>query len=192
MAFLFSIHTKQSQGKCSLIVIYSVCYVCLGKWCYFGEIPWMRVGTFFLKISYLKTNKFEKFVVHWFYWSAQTIRVVSQIYREQNNRGDVSQSENTDVTRTDKTDWTIPILLSLLFVVVIWNGKGKYLWMKLLLAFSLNWNFFLRNRKKEKETAFWLSMLAFPDSLKTATFISICLIFATYIISNSSLFWRGK
>ena len=47
----------------------------------------------------------EKFVVRWFYWSAQTIRVVSQIYREQNNRGDVSQSENTDVTRTDKTDW---------------------------------------------------------------------------------------
>ena len=36
--------------------------------------------------------------------------------------------------------------------------------------------FFLRNRKKEKETAFWLSMLVFPDSLKTATFISICLI----------------
>ena len=26
---------------------------------------------------------------------------------------------NTDVTRTDKTDWTIQILLSLLFVVVI-------------------------------------------------------------------------
>ena len=26
---------------------------------------------------------------------------------------------NTDVTRTDKTDWTIPILLSLLFIVVI-------------------------------------------------------------------------
>ena len=42
--------------------------------------------------------------VRWFYWSAQTIRVVSQIYREQNNRGDVSQSENTDVTITDKTD----------------------------------------------------------------------------------------
>ena len=95
----------------------------------------------------------EKFVVRWFYWSAQTIRVVSQIYREQNNRGDVSQSGNTDDTITDKTDWTIPILLSLigLFVVVIWNGKGKYLWMKLLLAFSLNWNFFLRNRKKEKK-----------------------------------------
>ena len=105
----------------------------------------------------------EKFVVRWFYWSAQTIRVVSQIYREQNNRGDVSQSENTDVTRTDKTDWTIPILLSLLFVVVIWNGKGKYLWMKLLLAFFL----FLRNRKKEKETAFWLSMLALPHSLNS-------------------------
>ena len=77
----------------------------------------------------------EKFVVRWFYWSAQTIRVVSQIYREQNNRGDVSQSGNTDDTITDKTDWTIPTLLSL--VVVIWNGKGKYLWMKLLLAFSL-------------------------------------------------------
>ena len=52
----------------------------------------------------------EKFFVRWFYWSAQTIRVVSQIYREQNNRGDVSQSENTDVTITDKTDWTILIL----------------------------------------------------------------------------------
>ena len=26
---------------------------------------------------------------------------------------------NTDVTITDKTDWTIPILISLLFVVVI-------------------------------------------------------------------------
>ena len=131
----------------------------------------------------------EKFVVRWFYWSAQTIRVVSQIYREQNNRGDVSQSENTDVTITDKTDWTIPILLSLigLFVVVIWNGKGKYLWMKLLLAFSLNWNFFLRNRKKEKKRQSdyrcWHSQIHF---------ISICLIFATYIISNSSLFWRGK
>ena len=57
-------------------------------------------------------------MVRWFYGSAQTIRVVSHIYREQNNR-DVSQSENTDVTRTDKTDWTIPILLSLLFIVVI-------------------------------------------------------------------------
>ena len=57
-------------------------------------------------------------MVRWFYGSAQTIRVVSHIYREQNNR-DVSQSENTDVTRTDKTDWTIPILISLLFVVVI-------------------------------------------------------------------------
>ena len=47
--------------------------------------------------------------------------LVSQIYRERNNKRDVSQSENTDVTRTDKTDWTIPILLSLigLFVVVI-------------------------------------------------------------------------
>ena len=110
----------------------------------------------------------EKFVVRWFYWSAQTIRVVSQIYREQNNRGDVSQSENADDTITDKTDWTIMILLSLigLFVVVIWNGKGKYLWMKLLLAFSLNYKHFLRNRKKEKETAFWLSMLAFPYSLE--------------------------
>ena len=52
----------------------------------------------------------EKFFVRLFYWSAQTIRVVSQIYREQNNRGDVSQSENTDVTITDKTDWTILIL----------------------------------------------------------------------------------
>ena len=63
----------------------------------------------------------EKFVVRWFHRSAQTIRVVSQIYRKQNNRGDVSQSENTDDTVTDKTDWTIPILLSLigLFVVVI-------------------------------------------------------------------------
>ena len=63
----------------------------------------------------------EKFVVRWVYLSAQTIRVVSQIYREQNNRGDVSQSGNTDDTITDKTDWTIPILLSLigLFVVVI-------------------------------------------------------------------------
>ena len=135
----------------------------------------------------------EKFAVRWFYWSTQTIRVVLQIYREQNNRRDVSQSGNTDDTITAKTDWTILILSSLigLFVVVIWNGKGKYLWMKLLLAFSLNWNFFLRNRKKEKETACWLSMLAFPYSL-TATFISLCLIFATYIISNSSLFWRGK
>ena len=46
-------------------------------------------------------------LVHWFYRSAQTIRVVSQIYREQNNRGDVSQSENTDVTIIDKTDWTM-------------------------------------------------------------------------------------
>ena len=44
---------------------------------------------------------------------------IANIYREQNNRGDGSQSENTDVTITDKTDWTIPILLSLLFVVVI-------------------------------------------------------------------------
>ena len=52
----------------------------------------------------------ETFFVRWFYWSAQTIRVVSQIYREQNNRGDVSQSEDTDVTITDKTDWTILIL----------------------------------------------------------------------------------
>ena len=52
----------------------------------------------------------EMFVVRWFYWSAQTIRVVSQIYREQNNRGDVSQSENTDVTITDKADWIILIL----------------------------------------------------------------------------------
>ena len=43
------------------------------------------------------------------------------IYREQNNRGYVSQSKNTDVTITDKTDWTTLILLSLLglFVVVI-------------------------------------------------------------------------
>ena len=151
MAFLFSIHTKQSQGKCSLIVIYSVCYVCLGKWCYFGEIPWMRVGTFFLKISYLKTNKFEKFVVHWFYWSAQTIRVVSQIYREQNNRGDVSQSENTDVTRTDKTDWTIPILLSLLFVVVIWNGKGKYLWRNFCWPSRLVETFFKKLKFLERD-----------------------------------------
>ena len=89
-------------------------------------------------------------MVHWFYWSAQTIRVVSQIYREQNNRGDVSQSGNTDVTITGKTDWTILILLSLiaLFVVVIWNGKGKYLLMKLLLAFSLNWNFFFSERER--------------------------------------------
>ena len=46
-----------------------------------------------------------------YYLSAQIIRVVSQIYREQNNRRDVSQSENIDVTITDKTDWTIPILL---------------------------------------------------------------------------------
>ena len=92
----------------------------------------------------------EKFVVRWFYWSAQTIRVVSQIYREQNNRGDVSQSENTDDTITDKTDWTILILLSLigLLVVVIWNGNWKYLWMKLLLPFSLN--SYLRNRQKKK------------------------------------------
>ena len=44
--------------------------------------------------------------------SAQTIRVVSQIYREQNNGGDVSQSENTVVAITDNTDWTIPILLA--------------------------------------------------------------------------------
>ena len=96
----------------------------------------------------------EKFVVRWFYWSTQTIRVVLQIYREQNNRRDVSQSENTDDTITAKGDWTILILSSLigLFVVVIWNGKGKYLWMKLLLAFSLNWNFFKkRNKKKERK-----------------------------------------
>ena len=33
--------------------------------------------------------------------------------------GDVSQSGNTDHTITDKTDWTMPTLLSLLFVVVI-------------------------------------------------------------------------
>ena len=103
----------------------------------------------------------EKFVVRWFYWSTQTIRVVLQIYREQNNRIDVSQSGNTDDTITAKTDWTILILSSLigLFVVVIWNDNGQYLWVKLLLAFSLNWNFFfLRNWKKEKETAFWFNI----------------------------------
>ena len=36
-----------------------MCYVCLGKWYYFGEIPWIRVGTFFLKIFYLKRNEFS-------------------------------------------------------------------------------------------------------------------------------------
>ena len=71
--------------------------------------------------------------------------------RGQNNRGDVSQSENTDVTRTDKTDWTIPILLSLLFVVVIWNGKLKYLWQifrrpsRLLETFFKKLKFLERN-----------------------------------------------
>ena len=137
----------------------------------------------------------EKFVVHWFYWSAQTIRVVSQIYREQNNRKDVNQSENTDVTITDKTDWTILILLSLigLFVVVIWNGKGKYLWMKLLLAFSFSGNFFKRNWSSYKDTAFWSSMQTFPDSLNSDVYIH-SLNFATDVtrISNSSLFWWGK
>ena len=53
------------------------------------------------------------------------------------------------------------------------KGKGKYLWKKLLLAYSLNWNFFLRNRKKEKETAFWLLVLAFPDSLNSDIYIDL-------------------
>ena len=67
----------------------------------------------------------ETFFVRWFYWSAQTIRVVSQIYREQNNRGDVSQSEDTDVTITDKTDWTILILHLILVCSLLWVGMAK-------------------------------------------------------------------
>ena len=63
------------------------------------------------------------FVVRWFYWSAQTIRVVSQIYREQNNREDVTQSENTDVTVTDKNWLDNTDSITGLFVVVIsWGG----------------------------------------------------------------------
>ena len=68
-------------------------------------------------------------MVHWFYRSAQTIRVVSQIYREQNNRGDVSQSENTDVTITDKTDWTMLLGFEM--------AKGST-FNKFLRAFSFN------------------------------------------------------
>ena len=121
----------------------------------------------------------EKFLVHWFYWSAQTIRVVSQIYREQNNRGNVSQSENTDVT----------ILIKLIgqywffIVVLIWNGKGKYLWMKLLLACSFNLNVF-KNLKYVERKEFWLS-------LNSDAYIS-SLNLASYITSSCSLFWRGK
>ena len=68
------------------------------------------------------------FVVRWFYWSAQTIRVVSQIYREQNNREDVTQSENTDVTVTDKNWLDNTDSITGLFVVVISKG-GNLIWI---------------------------------------------------------------
>ena len=71
--------------------------------------------------------------------------MVSQIYRQQNNRGDVSQSENTDVTITDKTDWannnTDSLSVIGLFVVDL-EWQRKYLRIKLLLAHSFNSNFF--------------------------------------------------
>ena len=68
------------------------------------------------------------FVVRWFYWSAQTIRVVSQIYREQNNREDVTQSENTDVTVTDKNWLDNTDSITRLFVFVISRG-GTLIWI---------------------------------------------------------------
>ena len=126
----------------------------------------------------------EKSVVRWFYWSAQTIRVVSQIYREQNNRRDVIQSENTDDTITDKTDWTIPILLSLigLFVVVIWNGKGKYIWMKLLLAFSLNWNFFLKKQNKRERNGILIIDAGIPIFINSDIYIDLSYLCDIYYI----------
>ena len=63
MAFLFSIPKKQSQVKCNLILIYVM--ICVAKCYYFGKIPWIRVGTFFLKIFYLKRDEFPlECVIH--------------------------------------------------------------------------------------------------------------------------------
>ena len=116
---------------------------------------------------------------------------ISQIYREQNNIGDVSQLENSNVTITDKTDWIILILLSLigLFVVVICDFK----WQRevplneTFAGLPVKLKLLSRNRKKERKLhsdyRCWHSHIHFT---------SICLIFATYIISNSSLSWRGK
>ena len=41
---------------------------------------------------------------------------------------------------------------------------------------------FLRNREKEKETAFWLSMLAFPDSLNSDIYIDLSYLCDIYYI----------
>ena len=82
--------------------------------------------------------------------------MVSQIYREQNNRGDVSQSENTDVTITDKTDWTILILLSLVgfFRCCDLKWQREVPLNETFAGLVVKLKLLLRNRKKEKETAF--------------------------------------
>ena len=67
------------------------------------DVKWIKSASLNMHNYYLLSwGVSKKTLLCWFYWSAQTIRVVSQIYREQNNRGDVSQSENTDVTITYK------------------------------------------------------------------------------------------
>ena len=128
----------------------------------------------------------EKFVVRWFYWSAQTIRVVSQIYREQKNRRDVSQSGNTDDTITDKTGWIILSLLSLMVWLLSWFEMAKASTFEWHFCWPSRWIetffFFLRNRKQEKETAFWSSMLAFPYLLNSDIYIDLSYLCDIYYV----------
>ena len=90
-----------------------------------GAWDWNWAWDYILLSWGVSKREQKNFTVRWFYWSAQTIRVVSQIYREQNNRGNVSQSENTDVTITDKTDWTILGLYLWLVCSLLWFGMAK-------------------------------------------------------------------
>ena len=60
------------------------------------------------------------------------------------------------------------------------EGRNLNLNITLAATQSFNWTYW----SKLKETAFWLSMLAFPDSLISDVYINS--------LTNSSLFWRGK
>ena len=60
-SYFLPTRNKVKIVKCNLILIYVMCW----KIYHFGKIPWMRVGTFFLKIFYLKKNELSlQYVIH--------------------------------------------------------------------------------------------------------------------------------
>ena len=61
LSYFLPTRNKVKIVKCNLILIFVMCW----KMYHFGKIPWMWLGTFFLKIFYLKRNEFSlECVIH--------------------------------------------------------------------------------------------------------------------------------